>query len=124
MVFAAASWSGLTSAGENALRIALRMDCIEWKTWEGVERARERLLTVRSRPSSHSPTRSSHSATMAAVPRILMLPGYTQNAAIFASKLGAVRKGLVGSCELVFVDPVSPLFPPPLPKLMERDSRT
>ncbi|GAA5980279.1 hypothetical protein JCM11641_005527 [Rhodosporidiobolus odoratus] len=39
------------------------------------------------------------------VPRILMLPGYTQNAAIFSGRLGALRRALKDQAELVFVDP-------------------
>ncbi|GJN91639.1 hypothetical protein Rhopal_004662-T1 [Rhodotorula paludigena] len=39
------------------------------------------------------------------VPRILMLPGYTQNAAIFSGRLGALRRSLKDSAELVFIDP-------------------
>ncbi|BGP36749.1 Family of serine hydrolases 3 [Rhodotorula kratochvilovae] len=39
------------------------------------------------------------------VPRILMLPGYTQNAAIFSGRIGALRRALKDSAELIFVDP-------------------
>ncbi|GAA6012614.1 hypothetical protein JCM11491_005454 [Sporobolomyces phaffii] len=39
------------------------------------------------------------------VPRILMLPGYTQNAAIFSGRVGALRRALKDSAELIFVDP-------------------
>lgn len=44
------------------------------------------------------------------MPRVLMLPGYTQNAHIMSGRMGAIRKALPASvCELVFVDPVSTL---------------
>ncbi|GAA5857270.1 hypothetical protein JCM5353_003595 [Sporobolomyces roseus] len=39
------------------------------------------------------------------VPRILMLPGYTQNAVIFSGRVGALRRALKDSAELIFVDP-------------------
>ncbi|BGO92905.1 hypothetical protein NBRC10512_006079 [Rhodotorula toruloides] len=42
---------------------------------------------------------------MTALPRILCLPGYTQNAAIFSGRIGALRRALKDSAELVFVDP-------------------
>ncbi|GAA5921878.1 hypothetical protein JCM1841_000960 [Sporobolomyces salmonicolor] len=38
-------------------------------------------------------------------PRILCLPGYTQNATIFSGRLGAIRKALKDTAELIFVDP-------------------
>jgi len=44
---------------------------------------------------------------MAAVPRILMLPGWTQSASIYRGRMGAVRKAIGDKAELVFVDPVS-----------------
>ena len=43
---------------------------------------------------------------MNAVPRVLMLPGYTQNATIMSGKMGAIRRAVKDSAELVFVDPV------------------
>ncbi|GAA5923132.1 alpha/beta hydrolase [Sporobolomyces koalae] len=39
------------------------------------------------------------------VPRILMLPGYTQNAVIFSGRVGALRRALKDSAEFIFVDP-------------------
>ncbi|GAA5899568.1 alpha/beta hydrolase [Sporobolomyces salmoneus] len=39
------------------------------------------------------------------LPRILMLPGYTQNASIFSGRVGALRRALKDSAELIFVDP-------------------
>lgn len=77
-----------------------------------------------------------------AVPRILMLPGYTQNAAIFSEllalrssaareerelteallleegKMGAIRRAIKDSAELVFVDPVR--WNPACPRLLGR----
>lgn len=41
------------------------------------------------------------------VPRILMLPGWTQSASIYRGRMGAVRKAIGDKAELVFVDPVS-----------------
>ncbi|BGP12781.1 hypothetical protein JCM10213_007295 [Rhodosporidiobolus nylandii] len=38
-------------------------------------------------------------------PRILCLPGYTQNATIFSGRIGALRRALKDTAELVFVDP-------------------
>ncbi|KAG0666157.1 hypothetical protein C6P46_005508 [Rhodotorula mucilaginosa] len=37
--------------------------------------------------------------------RILMLPGYTQNAVILSGRIGALRRALKDTAELVFVDP-------------------
>jgi hypothetical protein len=42
------------------------------------------------------------------VPRILLLPGFTQNSVIFSGRIGALRRTLKDSAELVFVDPVRP----------------
>ncbi|GAA6001825.1 hypothetical protein JCM10207_002337 [Rhodosporidiobolus poonsookiae] len=39
------------------------------------------------------------------VPRILVLPGYTQNAVILSGRMGALRRTLKDSADLVFVDP-------------------
>jgi len=49
---------------------------------------------------------------MAAVPRILMLPGWTQSASIYRGRMGAVRKAIGDKAELVFVDPVTNHFTP------------
>ncbi|TNY21796.1 FSH1-domain-containing protein [Rhodotorula diobovata] len=38
-------------------------------------------------------------------PRVLCLPGYTQNAVIFSGRIGALRRALKDSADLVFVDP-------------------
>ncbi|GAA6032756.1 hypothetical protein JCM8097_000776 [Rhodosporidiobolus ruineniae] len=39
------------------------------------------------------------------VPRILCLPGYTQSALIFSGRVGALRRALKDTADLVFVDP-------------------
>lgn len=59
------------------------------------------------------PFRSRHTThyAMSAVPRILMLPGWTQSASIYRGRMGAVRKAIGDQAELVFLDPVSVAFP-------------
>ncbi|KAK4055177.1 Family of serine hydrolases 3 [Microbotryomycetes sp. JL201] len=42
---------------------------------------------------------------MNAVPRVLMLPGYTQNSYILSGKMGAIRRALKDTAELVYIDP-------------------
>lgn len=48
---------------------------------------------------------------MAALPKILVLHGYTQSAAIFSKRMGAIRKTLAKDAELVFVDAPMILHP-------------
>ncbi|KAM0793506.1 hypothetical protein ACM66B_000945 [Microbotryomycetes sp. NB124-2] len=49
---------------------------------------------------------------MNAVPRILMLPGYTQNSHILSGKMGAIRRALKDTAELVYIDPTHVLHLP------------
>ncbi|GAA5834201.1 hypothetical protein JCM9279_004244 [Rhodotorula babjevae] len=39
------------------------------------------------------------------LPRVLCLPGFSQNAVIFSGRIGALRRALKDSAELVFIDP-------------------
>ncbi|SCV68482.1 BQ2448_603 [Microbotryum intermedium] len=67
---------------------------------------------VTSTSTIPNPDNNNRPSDMVRVPsnvvRVLMLPGYTQNATIFKGRMGAIKRSLPASVELVFVDPASP----------------